>query len=80
MSGDTKNKLILRKRHFFVIEKYVEDVKQDEKCVFSQMGFQAVCQRPISDYPLQPISRPCSIEKYSSSRMANRYTRIFDAG
>ena len=23
--------LTLRKRHFFVIEKYVEDVKQDEK-------------------------------------------------
>ena len=28
-----KNKLTLRKRHFFVIEKYVEDVKQDEKDV-----------------------------------------------
>ena len=26
-------KLILRKRHFFVMEKYVEDVKQDEKTV-----------------------------------------------
>ena len=31
-------------------------------------------------HPLQPISGPCSIEKYPSSRMANRYTRIFDAG
>ena len=31
-------------------------------------------------HPLQPISRPCSIEKYPSSQMANRYTRIFDAG
>ena len=28
-----KKKLYLRKRHFFVIEKYVEDVKQDEKHV-----------------------------------------------
>ena len=28
---DTKRKLTLRKIHFFVIEKYVEDVKQDEK-------------------------------------------------
>ena len=28
-----KKKLTLRKRHFFVIEKYVEDVKQDEKDV-----------------------------------------------
>ena len=26
-----KKKLTLRKRHFFVIEKHVEDVKQDEK-------------------------------------------------
>ena len=28
-----KKKLNLRKRHFFVIEKYIEDVKQDEKHV-----------------------------------------------
>ena len=31
MSRDTENKLAIRKRHFFVIEKYVEDVKQEEK-------------------------------------------------
>ena len=31
--NDTKRKLTLRKRHFFVLEKYVEDVKQDEKHV-----------------------------------------------
>ena len=31
-------------------------------------------------HPLQPLSGPCSIEKYPPSRMANRYTRIFDAG
>ena len=31
--GTHKKKLYLRKRHFFVIEKYVEDVKQDEKGV-----------------------------------------------
>ena len=30
---DTKRKLTLRKRHVFVIEKTVEDVKQDEKSV-----------------------------------------------
>ena len=28
-----KRKLYLRKRHFFVIDKYVEDVKQEEKDV-----------------------------------------------
>ena len=31
--GDTKRKLYLRKTHFVVKEKYVEDVKQDEKSV-----------------------------------------------
>ena len=30
---DTKRKLYLRKRHFFVIEKYVEDAEQEEKDV-----------------------------------------------
>ena len=29
--GDTKKKLTLRKRHVFVIEKYIEDAKQEEK-------------------------------------------------
>ena len=33
MGRDTKRKLYLRKRHAFVIEKYIEDVKQDEKHV-----------------------------------------------
>ena len=33
MSGDTKNKLTLSKTFVFVIEKYVEDVKQDAKHV-----------------------------------------------
>ena len=35
---------------------------------------------PRCPHPPQPISGPCSIEKYPSSRMANRYTCIFDAG
>ena len=30
---DTKRKLTLQKRYFFVIEKSVEDVRQDEKRV-----------------------------------------------
>ena len=33
MGRDTKRKLYLRKTHFSVIEKYVEDVKQEEKHV-----------------------------------------------
>ena len=33
MGGDTKRKLYIRKIHFFVMEKYVEDAKQGEKDV-----------------------------------------------
>ena len=33
MGRDTKRKLTLRKRHFFVIGKYVGNVKQDGKSV-----------------------------------------------
>ena len=33
VTPDTKRKLYQRKRHVLVIEKYVEDVKQDEKSV-----------------------------------------------
>ena len=31
--ADTKRKLYLRKRHFFVMEKYIEDARQEEKHV-----------------------------------------------
>ena len=33
MGRDTKRKLYLRKRHLFVMEKYIEDAKQEEKDV-----------------------------------------------
>ena len=33
MGRDTKRKLYLRKIHFFVMEKYIEDAKQEEKDV-----------------------------------------------
>ena len=33
MGRDTKRKLYLRKRHFFVMEKYIEDARQKEKDV-----------------------------------------------
>ena len=32
-TADTKRKLYLRKRHFFVMEKYIEDARQEEKDV-----------------------------------------------
>ena len=50
-----------------------------KKCLFLRYNFLFV-SAPCGAYPLQPISGPCSIEKYPSSRMANRYTCIFDAG
>ena len=31
MGRDTKRKLYPRKRHFFVMEKYIEDARQEEK-------------------------------------------------
>ena len=33
VAWDTKRKLYPRKKHFFVIETYIEDVKQEEKHV-----------------------------------------------
>ena len=33
MSGNTKRKLTVRTIHYLVMEKYMEDVKQDEKHV-----------------------------------------------
>ena len=48
MGNDTKRKLYLRKRHFFVMEKYVEDVKQEGKHVLDL---------------LEPIMRPTCLVK-----------------
>ena len=31
MGRDTKRKLHLRKRYFFIMEKYIEDARQEEK-------------------------------------------------
>ena len=33
MGRDTRRKLYLRKRHFVLMEKYIEDAKQEEKHV-----------------------------------------------
>ena len=61
-------------------------------CLFWKLNFQAVIKSAASSrleslasfkcVATAPklISGPCSIEKYPSSQMANRYTRIFDAG
>ena len=46
-----------------------------KKCIFSSVQL----PRTYCVHFLRPISRPCSMEKVSS-RMVNRYTRIFDAG
>ena len=55
-----------------------------ESCepLFDELGFlfHDFVRVAAATNPHRPISGPCSIEKYPSSRMANRYTRIFDAG
>ena len=55
-----------------------------ESCepLFDDLGvlFHEFCTYVLTVQPLQPISGPCSIEKHPSLQMANRYTRIFDAG
>ena len=50
-----------------------------KKYVFYRVNM-FLCPGTHRDHSLTPISGPCSIEKYPSLRMANRYTRIFDAG
>ena len=55
MGADTKRKLILRKRHFFLIEKYIEDARQDEKHVPDLL--EAIIQPPdLVKKELRPIS------------------------
>ena len=51
MCRDTKRKLYQRKRHFFVIGKYMEDAKQEEK--------------DVPDL-LEPITRPTFFVKEES--------------
>ena len=54
MGAATKRKLYPRKRHFFVIEKYVEDAKQEEKDVPDLL--EAVMRSPgLAKEELRPI-------------------------
>ena len=55
MGRDTKRKLYLRKRHFFDMEKYVEDARQDEKHVPDLL--EPIIQPPgLVKEELRPIS------------------------
>ena len=54
MSRDTKRKLYLRKRHFFAMEKSIEDAKQDEKHVTDLL--EAIMKAPgLVKEELRPI-------------------------
>merc|ERR1711965_677021 len=64
---------------FFLLFDVLNIFFYNKKVVFLRYNFLFV-SRPMAGYPLQLISGPCSIAKYPSSRMANRYNRIFDAG
>ena len=58
--ADTKRKLYLRRRHF-VIEKYVEDVKQEEK--------------DVPDL-LEPIMRPTCLVKEELRQILDKMTQF----
>ena len=51
MGRDTKRKLTLRKRHVFVIEKYVEDANQDKRPGSAGIDNEAhlSCKRRVTD-------------------------------
>ena len=60
MTPHTKRKLYLRKRHVFVIEKYIEDAKQGQKLppdlVESIMKGSGSCKRRVTEDFVQNVS------------------------
>ena len=64
---------------FFILFDVLNIVFYNEKYVFDRVNV-FLCPWTHQVHSLEPISEPCSMEKYPPSRMANRYTRIFDAG
>ena len=82
--GDAKRKLYLRKTHFFVIEKYIEDVKQEEKhvpdlleSIMRPPGLVKEELRPISCKIIQIRSK---IKEFRASTFWIPETRCFPAG
>ena len=77
-------KLTLRKRHFFLIEKYIEDVKQDEKHVPDLL--EAITQPPgLVKEELRPnlfkmIQISSKIKKMRVSRFWMPEIQSFPAG
>ena len=68
MTPDTKRKLYLRKRHFFVMEKYIEDVKQDEKHVPDLL--EAIMR------PTDPIKEELQQKTMDLSEFRHKITKI----
>ena len=75
MGRDTKRKLYLRKRHFSVIETYIEEVKQDEKhvpdlleSIMRPTFFVKEELRPISFTNLDPKSQKSRFQLFGSRK------------
>ena len=68
MGRDTKRKLTLRKRHFFVIEKYIEDARQEEKDVLDLL-------EPIMR-PTDPVKEELRPNLMKISQFGSKITKI----
>ena len=66
MTPDTKRKLYLRKIHFFVMEKYIEDVKQDEKHVPDLLEMR----------PTDPVKEELRQKTMNMSQFRHKITKI----
>ena len=68
MSGNTKSKLTPGKIHFFVIEKYVEDARQEEKHVPDLL--EAILR------PTCPVKEELRPILFKMSQFASKITKI----
>ena len=76
MGRDTKRKLYTRKIHFFVIEKYVEDVKQDEKHVPDLLES---IMRPTDPVKEELRTNSCKMSQFRPETLKNRVSTFWIA-
>ena len=76
MSGDTvcPGKLTPRKRHFFLIEKYIEDARQDEKHVPDLLESIMRPTDPVKDELRQKLSK---IDQFESKIKKMRVSKFW---
>ena len=74
MGADTKRKLYLRKKHFFLIEKYIEDARQDEKHVPDLLEAIMRPTDPVKDELRQKLSK---IDQFGSNITKMRVSKFW---